>query len=148
VRSREQTVDAWRLPQVACREVYAAKANGPEIQRAALRAAAKVVFSASALACGSSGADPETRAPKADPVASCEALVASAYPQAGPRHDPNASPEVVRCCQFLADNAERTSHSTYWTHRETCCWTVLDSIKGSCTPWGPPVPPPMPRASA
>lgn len=158
------------------------------IQRAALRAAAKLVLSTTMLGCGettvttaptSPAPTPSTPSPspteqavplvttvkhptpaEAAATQSCIALVRKAYPegktvvsdnQAEPA--PNVSPDVRQCCTMLAAAADdkvfkQNDPSGFdFPQRGTCCDVIGFNHAGSCTPWGPPVPPPMPRGT-
>jgi hypothetical protein len=137
----------------------------------ALRAAARVAFGVVVLGGCSAAAteedavsteseinakDPcptktDASAPKPDAKPSCDAVLASAWPDGGTSFmpDENAPPvsdDVKACCE-----EHLTSDGETWNlqYRWSCC-NVLDSwnnpnpqISIACTPWGPPVPPRM-----
>ncbi len=149
-----------------------------DVHLAALRAAARVAFSVASVAmvngCASEEASSDSAsnesalaskddakpAPDATPSkpskpSSCEAVLASAFPEPGPyQWEPvPQSAEVVACC---ADELE--SHGAMTPYRWDCCVAydpatvppgeepMLGGGPGfACTPWGPPVPPSMDR---
>jgi hypothetical protein len=61
----------------------------------------------------------------------------------------NAPPDVSRCClSALSDHGtNEDAKKVFAAHRWTCCTTVDDmrhpEVNVACSPWGPPVPPPM-----
>ena len=81
----------------------------------------------------------------APPRASCEAVVAAAFPTEGsyPGVKQAVSSDVQACCVALLDE----SHGALANHRWDCCANLPDpapqSVGIACTPWGPPVPPAM-----
>jgi hypothetical protein len=83
-------------------------------------------------------------APDATPP-DCNALVAAAFPTEGnyPGTKQDVGAEVEACCVKLLASTDGVM-----THRWDCCANLpKDANVGiACTPWGPPVPPPMRRA--
>jgi hypothetical protein len=81
------------------------------------------------------------------PKASCEQVVAAAFPTEGsyPGVKQSVSAEVQTCCVELLDK----SQGALAQHRWDCCANLpVDAgqkISIACTPWGPPVPPSMKR---
>jgi hypothetical protein len=150
----------------------------PDIQRAALRAAAKLALPAFLFACGSTASPPAnddssttsssesdlsaaTCSKKVDrycaaehpyetQVECCSDEVATAdFPKDPPfstKPDPNVDALTRGCCTVLAQAAD-TDPSTKWP-RFSCCAAIGWDATGSCTPWGPPVPPAMKRLVA
>lgn len=55
-----------------------------------------------------------------------------------------ASASVKECCQTLAEAIEPTEIGN-WKERTYCCRQLEWRGSVACTPWGPPVPPAMPR---
>lgn len=144
-----------------------------DVHYAALKAAARVAFGvaflggcSSAAQDGNDGVTSESavKAPCHDASApdakkSCDAVIASAFPDAGPEqwvaNNPGAasiSAEAKACCteKLTAKDAHASSVPYGWS----CC-SALDSwnnpdptIAIACTPWGPPVPPAMKQRNA
>lgn len=81
------------------------------------------------------------------PRASCEAVVAAAFPTEGdyPGKKQAVSDDVQACCAELLDKSQGALAS----HRWDCCANLPanppPSVGIACTPWGPPVPPSMTR---
>ena len=151
----------------------------PEIHRAALRAAAKLAFSAVVVGCGGATADTTTdpNAAPADTAADdlsvarrttvasycakhhagetekqcCEDEVASAsFPKdPHPSDKPDTRVDVLTraCCTVLAKDADK-AQTFSWPERTQCCEAIGWAAAGTCTPWGPPVPPAMPALLA
>jgi hypothetical protein len=177
----------------------------PEIQRAALRAAARLAFFSTVLGCGGL-TDVATTEPDADPTdvegrpgraladaspdasvppsapdaatregeedaaradatapllcdgqasfACCEQEVHAAWPDGG-GIGADAGAETTACCQVLADHYDEAVHvdggdpnAWTWADDSNVKWACCEAINwrtGTCTPWGPPVPPPMKR---
>lgn len=143
---------------------------------AALRAAARVAFGVAVLG-GCSGAE----APEGDAIAaeseinkapachkdagkpakpSCDAVIASAFADAGPNdwvwNDPsNPKPPVAADVKACCEEKLTAEETTTWNmpYRWSCC-AAIDNGAGNpkigiaCTPWGPPVPPSMNRRLA
>ena len=150
----------------------------PDIQRAALRAAARLAIPAFLFACGSTTASPtndesSSTSSESDLSAAscknkvdrycaaehpyetkqdcCRAEVADAdFPTPvhwGADPDPRVDALTRGCCQVLADEA--TQNNTFsFPERGECCPAIGWNAAGSCTPWGPPVPPAMRRLVA
>ncbi len=77
------------------------------------------------------------------PRASCESVLASTFGDAGwPEPGSAYPPEVGACCKELGADADYDS-PFHWP----CC-AALNWEGMACTPWGPPVPPSMPRHEA
>ena len=143
----------------------------PEIQRAALRAAAKLALSALAFGCGGVAATPDPGVTPTDTSADdlkygssdvpsyckkhhpgateqqcCEDEVATAkfpkdpHPSTGP--DTRVDALTRACCTVLAKDADE-AQTFSWPERTQCCEAIGWSAAGTCTPWGPPVPPEM-----
>jgi len=85
--------------------------------------------------------------------AQCEQTIAASFPEdAGwplpddPRYN---DADIIACCDLLiafhnAELAKGDSNGFEWPERHTCCGGVHQWSKGgTCTPWGPPVPPSM-----
>jgi hypothetical protein len=160
-----------------------------DIQRAALRAAAKLTFAAVVFGCGGS-TEPttsDTTAATNDPNAEgsagtgeydlkrshhpkttaqtycasmhsyeteeqcCKAEVASASFPATPHWsaDPDTRVDALTrdCCTVLA-KAATAAQDWSWQERGECCAAIGWNAAATCTPWGPPVPPAMPRLLA
>jgi hypothetical protein len=91
-------------------------------------------------------------------LACCEAQLNATFPDAsGWRFgtDAGASPETTACCEVLQsyyDHAEGGMSFSWGSDsnlRGPCCFGVLGMrTGGTCTPWGPPVPPAMPKRMA
>lgn len=138
-----------------------------EIHLAALRAARAVasvasVASVTSMTSAVSGCQTPIEEPARPPEAtrtsapvtkpgvalSCDAVVAGAFPEEGdyPGAKKDVSADVQRCCAELLEAHEKGG-TRMLRHRWDCCANV-ESAKSShlgiaCTPWGPPVPPPM-----
>jgi hypothetical protein len=94
-----------------------------------------------------------------DSFTCCEREVHAAWPDGGGfTADAGASAETKACCQVLAshyDNAldeDGGNPSAWdWADDSNVKWACCLSIQWNsttCTPWGPPVPPAMPRGFA
>jgi hypothetical protein len=137
-----------------------------DVHLKALRAASHVAFSVALLGCSSAPAtDDQTTADStqsdlkkkkpchedagpAEPL-DCKAVVDAAFPTAGryPGEKQDVSEEVASCCDTLLNS---TDDRFAGTHRWDCCANAAhpDKVGMACTPWGPPVPPPMRRLAA
>jgi hypothetical protein len=97
-------------------------------------------------ACHKDVPAPKTRA-------QCEQTIAASFPEdAGwplPDDARFSDANIIACCDLLiaahdAEIAKGNSDSFSWPERTTCCGGVHQWSKGgTCTPWGPPVPPSM-----
>lgn len=108
--------------------------------------------------CGEAG-DPA--APGAEAVACCSELAHVAFPEPGVFPDPvTVDADVKDCCGVLAAhydallaNGAGGSAADPWTWQgdgdvQWACCASIDYASTTCTPWGPPVPPPMRRRDA
>jgi hypothetical protein len=66
-------------------------------------------------------------------------------PHVGPDADPRVDDLTQGCCTVLAKAAGNTFE---WPQRSQCCGAIGWQAAFTCTPWGPPVPPAMPRGGA
>ncbi len=135
----------------------------------ALAAAVRVALgSALVVACGGRLAnetegssvpsqDPGRAASSQPPSASapqppCDARLAAAFPDGGAPFYVNdkplsADPALVACCNELAAKATPMTR-TEAIRASGCCHVAFDEdAQSACTPWGPPVPPAMPRTT-
>jgi hypothetical protein len=143
-----------------------------DVHFAALGAAARVAFGVAVLGGCSGAVDEKSEeayagesavnakepchrdaGPAPDAKQSCDQVLASAFPDAGGWVSPSdpqpaVSDDVKACCTEQLLSTQETWELKY---RWQCCG-VLDSwnnpnqqIAMACTPWGPPVPPPMKR---
>jgi hypothetical protein len=143
----------------------------PDIQRAALRAAAKLALSAAVpavlFACsGTTREETGAATSSQDLKASCEHTVDLYCNAVHPYEtkeacctaevndadfpsplqwrsdpDPRVDPLTQGCCLVLATATKGFN----FPHRMECCDAIGWSAAGACTPWGPPVPPAMKR---
>jgi hypothetical protein len=147
----------------------------PEIHRAALRAAARLALPAFIVACGSTAPntneDSNTVQSSEEDLSAnaCKSKVdrycASQHPYEtkemccanevkdatfpqpphwGPDPDKRVDALTRGCCQVLADVATKKGEFDF-PQRGECCPAIGWNASGSCTPWGPPVPPAMKR---
>ncbi len=101
-----------------------------------------------------SAAEASTAPDAASDASSCGAMVQAALgADAGVPTDP-VDPALVKCCEtILPDWTKDGDHGVGFEAARGCCsvlgveewWTVGSA---ACTPWGPPMPPEMPRAAA
>jgi hypothetical protein len=84
-------------------------------------------------------------------VQCCQAEVADAeFPtplHMGPDPDKRVDLLTRGCCTVLAKNADESKNMFNWPERGQCCAAIGWNAAGTCTPWGPPVPPAMKRAA-
>lgn len=135
-----------------------------EVLRAALSVTARLVFPAIALSgCNAKEAPPKTPAGGTEPPSpsasasnstatekpefDCTALLDKTFttPDKYPGENKGVAPEVQRCCEKALLASEGMTK-----HRWNCCANLDKHSKPNvgiaCTPWGPPMPPPMPVA--
>ena len=133
-----------------------------DIQRSALRAAAKLAFSATVFGCSATAGDPAEGEKTSDTTADlrsaahdeqcCKEIVHHAFPDAGgfTSPPPQVSHEVKNCCSVLAKAADKRiaagdPNGWSWPERSECCSVLGWQGAATCTPWGPAVPPAMPN---
>jgi hypothetical protein len=145
----------------------------PDIQRAALRAAARLALPAFLFACGSTTPSPanddstSTSSESDLSAAGCshkvDAYCAAEHPyetkedcckdevadadfpkdlRMGPNPDTRVDALTRGCCTVLAQAADK-AQTFSWPERTECCAAIGWNAAGTCTPWGPPVPPAM-----
>ncbi len=131
------------------------------IHREALRAAARVAFSSAVLVgcaeeappaktpLGAQGeaATPTTPATAPSRPVSCDTAIESTFSESTglyPGLQKTLTKDVKACCRkALRGEAVSGEHKHHWD----CCNSMDNQIEGvSCSPWGPPVPPPMASA--
>jgi hypothetical protein len=81
----------------------------------------------------------------------CKDEVADAHfpakPHMGPGPDTRVDALTRGCCTVLADAATKAGTFS-WPERGECCAAIGWDAAGTCTPWGPPVPPAMKKRSS
>lgn len=76
---------------------------------------------------------------------SCQEVLVSLRQKGGGSAAPgkgSTDPDEVRCCEQAAKNL--VNYADFVNH-SGCCAVEFPSLGPTCTPWGPPVPPAMPR---
>ena len=82
--------------------------------------------------------------------ACCRDVVAATLGDSGAWHLPDAAaadPQVVACCSAIIHHVDQkpADYAKSGSTLGPCCTAVHYPIGVACTPWGPPVPPEMPR---
>ncbi len=84
----------------------------------------------------------------------CKAQLKATFPPDSGTQLPKPSDETKACCHVLAshyDQAARANNTNAWTWGDDsrvkwqCCSAIGWQGSATCTPWGPPVPPSMPK---
>jgi hypothetical protein len=94
----------------------------------------------------------------ANALTCCEDRVHAAWPDGGDlTEDGGLSADTKGCCQMLETHydealaADGGDEAWTWGDDVNTRWRCCEALEWqgtTCTPWGPPVPPPMPRAVA
>lgn len=86
----------------------------------------------------------------AELVQCCTSFIEPATPTDGPSWETwqsVADPDLDGCCQVLVAHVDQdtTGAGDLWEMMSACCMRLDYPMGPACTPWGPPVPPAMPR---